>query len=175
MLAHPHRVAQFNAWANQRMYAACATLEGAALKLDRGAFFGSIFGTLNHIVLVDKLYRERLEGTHPSRFGALDEHLSDNLADLAVMQTEMDTYYVDITRGLDAAALDEPVGFKTLLAEPEYWEVSRSIYFSNLFQHQVHHRGQAHNMLSQAGIDPPPMGFIEFEIELGDRISRRKA
>ena len=62
MLAHPHRVARFSAWANGRLYDACAALSEADLTVDRGAFFGSIFGTLNHIVLVDLLYQERLEG-----------------------------------------------------------------------------------------------------------------
>ncbi len=175
MLAHPHRVARFSAWANGRLYDACAALSEADLTLDRGAFFGSIFGTLNHIVLVDLLYQERLEGVHPSRFGSLDEPVAGTLAEMRAIQDDMNRYYIDLTRDMDEAALNEAVGFKTLLAEPEYWEVSRSVYFSNLFQHQVHHRGQAHNMLSQAGIEPPPIGFIEFEIELGERISRRKA
>ena len=83
--------------------------------------------------------------------------------------------YLDYTSRLDEDALATPVGFSKLLEQPEYWEVSHSIYFSNLFQHQVHHRGQAHNMLSQANIDLPSMGFIEFEVERGERIVRRPA
>ena len=46
------------------------------------------------------------------------------------------------------------------------------LYYSNLFQHQIHHRGQAHNMLSQCGLDPPSVGYIEFHVELGTFVKR---
>ncbi|MFT5393584.1 MAG: putative damage-inducible protein DinB [Gammaproteobacteria bacterium] len=174
MLVHPNRMAAFSAWANQRLHTACGPLSAADLGCDRGAFFRSILGTLNHILLVDMLYRDRLEGV-TSAFAGLDEILHHDLAPLSLAQTTMDAYYVGLTQSLDEAALSKPVGFHTLLDEPEYWEVSRAVYFSNLFQHQVHHRGQAHNMLSQAGIDPPSIGYIEFEIELGEHVVRRPA
>ena len=175
MLTHPHRMAEFSNWANTRLHAAAAGLSPEALSADRGAFFDSIIGTLNHILLVDLLYRERLEGQQPSRFSALNEILYANLSALGAAQQASDAWYLDYTSRLDEDALATPVGFSTLLEQPEYWEVSHSIYFSNLFQHQVHHRGQAHNMLSQANIDLPSMGFIEFEVERGERIVRRPA
>ena len=175
MLAHPHRMAQFSAWANSRVYAACESLPAAELSRDRGAFFRSILGTLNHILLVDLLYRERLEKLTPSQFKDLDEILHADLAPLLAAQNEMHAYYLNYTDGCSEAQLESPVGFETLLEEAEYWEVSHRIYFSNLFQHQIHHRGQIHNMLSQAGLNSPSIGFIEFEIELGERITRRKA
>ena len=175
MLAHPQRMADFSAWANARLHAAAATLPAEAVAEDRGAFFDSILGTLNHILLVDLLYRERLEGVAPGRFGALNEILHADLGALTEAQRASDAWYREYTAGLDEAALEQPVGFTTLLEEAEYWEVSHATYFSNLFQHQVHHRGQAHNMLSQAGIEPPPIGFIEFEVERGERILRRPA
>ena len=172
MLAHPHRMAEFSSWANERVLRACATLEPAALTENRNAFFRSILGTLNHILLVDLLYRERLEGHYPSRFKALDETVAPTLDALASAQRESDRYYLAFTRDLAAEQLDTPLAFRTLLDEPERWEVSYGVYFSNLFQHQVHHRGQVHNMLSQAGIEPPPIGFIEFEVERGERVHR---
>jgi uncharacterized damage-inducible protein DinB len=75
---------------------------------------------------------------------------------------------------MSVSALDEPIGFYILLDDPEYWEVSKRVYCFNPFQHQVHHRGQIHNMLSQAGIDPPAIGFIEYQVEHGDNVIRRK-
>ena len=175
MLAHPHRMAEFSNWANSRLLAAAATLSTQALSADRGAFFDSIIGTLNHILLVDLLYRERLEGQQPSRFGALNEILHADVHALSAAQQASDAWYLDYTSKLDEQALATPVGFSTLLEQPEYWEVSHSTYFSNLFQHQVHHRGQAHNMLPQANIEPPALGFIEFEVARGERIIRRLA
>lgn len=173
MLAHPQTMAQFSAWANRRIYGACEALSPAALAEDRGAFFGSILGTLNHILLVDLLYRERLEGT-ATRFRALDEILHAELGPLARSQAAQDAWYIERLAGVTEADLERPVGFYTLLDEPEYWEVPHRTYFTNLFQHQVHHRGHVHNMLSQAGLDPPPIGFIEYEVELGERVVRRK-
>ena len=174
MLAHPHTTALFSAWANQRIHAACAALSAAEIALDRGAFFGSILGTLNHILLVDLLYRERIEG-EKTRFASLDQILHEDVDELAQAQAASDAYYAQLLRSMTAAELDEAQGFFTLLDEPEYWEVPRWVYYSNLFQHQVHHRGQVHNMLSQAGIDPPPIGFIEYQLEHGEGIVRRKA
>ena len=174
MLAHPYTMALFNKWANERLHAACATLPAAEVAADRGAFFGSIVGTLNHILLVDLLYRERIEGVK-TRFDTLDQILHDDLETLAKAQAASDGYYAKLLRKLTQADLEEPLGFHTLLDEPEYWEVPKWVYYSNLFQHQVHHRGQAHNMLSQAGIDPPPIGFIEYQLEHGEGITRRKA
>ena len=123
---------------------------------------------------MDLLYRERLEGS-PGKFVSLAQILHDALSDLTAAQAVSDAYYLDFTHDLDEDKLNSLVGFHTLMDEPEYWEVSYEIYFSNLFQHQVHHRGQAHNMLSQAGIDPPSIGFIEFEVEQGERLVRRKS
>ncbi len=173
MLAHPHTMVLFSAWANDRIYAACKQLPAGEVERDRSAFFRSIHGTLNHILLVDHLYRERIEQVR-TRFKSLDEVVHVDLNDLHADQRSSDAYYLDLLDGMPAAELDEPMGFYTLLDDPEYWEVPKRVYYSNLFQHQVHHRGQIHNMLSQAGIDPPAIGFIEYQVEHGDNIIRRK-
>ena len=173
MLAHPHTMVQFSAWANDRIYDACKSLPVAEVERDRGAFFRSIHGTLNHIVLVDLLYRERIEKVR-TRFNTLDEVVHESLDALQAEQRDSDAWYSTLLEGMSAGELDEPMGFYTLLDDPEYWEVPKRVYYSNLFQHQVHHRGQIHNMLSQAGIDPPAIGFIEYQVEHGDDVIRRK-
>lgn len=164
MLAHPQTLAQFNAWANSRLHAICATLPHDQIVADRGAFFGSILGTLNHILLVDILYRERLEGV-PSAFKSLDETLHDNLPSLSSQQVEEDQRWLALTAEIDPTSLDETIGFWTLMDEPDRWEVPKHIYFTNLCQHQAHHRGHVHNMISQAGVEPPPIGYIEFRVD----------
>ena len=164
MLAHPHALAQFNAWANTRLHKACSTLSREQIAADRQAFFGSILGTLNHILLVDILYRERLEGVRPT-FKSLDEILHDNLPDLNAHQREEDELWLTLTADIDADSLEASIGFWTLMDKPDRWEVPKHIYFTNLCQHQTHHRGQTHNMVSQAGIEPPPTGYIEFRVD----------
>lgn len=165
MLTTPGTMARYNAWANARLHAACATLPETALTQPRQAFFGSILGTLNHILLVDILYRDRLE-KKPVRFKRLDETLHPALAPLTADQVAQDEWYVEAMDALPAERLAEPFPFYTL-PDNEYWTCSLEICLGNLFQHQIHHRGQTHNMLSQAALDPPPLDYITFRIECG--------
>ena len=156
--AYAKEMARYNAWQNRQLSNVVQTLDEASLTQDRGAFFGSILGTLNHILLVNILYRERVEQDGRSHFTRLDEILHRDLVHLTRAQREEDSWVERHLASASEEALDtETVGFYTLLEEPEYWEVSQRLYYSNLFQHQVHHRGQAHNMLSQCGLDPPPI------------------
>lgn len=161
MLAPPHLLAKFNRWANQRLHSAAASLPQDEVVKDRGAFFGSILGTLNHIYLVDLLYRDRIEGQR-SPFKGLDDILHDNMADLTRGQEEIDAYFLDYAEGLSEADLAGEIVFTTLLDEPEEWRVPRMVYLTNLAQHQVHHRGQAYALLNQAGLDVASIGFIEY-------------
>jgi uncharacterized damage-inducible protein DinB len=162
----PVQHAAFNAWANRRLHAACATLDESRLQADRGAYFKSILGTLNHILLVDILYMDRLEG-RPSRFKRLDEAVCVSFAELRPRQDAQDQAFERYVQALTPQALDGVVRFQTLLAQPQIWTVPLRIYLTNLFQHQAHHRGQAHNLLSQEGLDPPPIGFVEYALEEG--------
>lgn len=162
----PVRHAAFNAWANERLHAACATLDEARLRADRRAYFGSILGTLNHILLVDILYMDRLCG-RPSVFRRLDETVCPTFAELRERQVEQDRIYTAYAAALTPADLAGTVSFRTLLADPQIWTVPLDIYLANLFQHQAHHRGQAHTLLSQEGLDPPPIGYVEYAIEAG--------
>jgi uncharacterized damage-inducible protein DinB len=161
MLTHPHLLAEFNAWANGRLHAAATTLPAEDIARDRGAFFGSILGTLNHIYLVDLLYRDRLEGKL-SHFTGLDDILHADLSNLTQAQAEIDAYYVAQTKSLTEADLDQDVAFTTLMDQAEDWRVPQRLYLTNLSQHQVHHRGQAYALLNQAGVAVPSIGFIEF-------------
>ena len=161
MLAPPPLLAKFNRWANARLHSAAASISQDEVAKDRGAFFGSILGTLNHIYLVDLLYRDRIEG-RASTFKGLDDILHDNMADLSGGQEAIDAYFLDYASGLSEEDLKGEIVFTTLLDEPEEWRVPRMVYLTNLAQHQVHHRGQAYALLNQAGVDVPSVGFIEY-------------
>jgi len=125
-----------------------------------------MLGTLNHILLVDMLYMDRLQG-QATRFTRLDETVCATFTELRMRQAEQDRLYGHYAEALTPLDLDADVRFQTLLAAPQTWTVPMRIYLSNLFQHQVHHRGQAHNLLSQEGLDPPPVGFVEYAIDAG--------
>ena len=164
MLAHPNILAQFNSWANKRLYSACNELPESELNKDRKAFFRSIIGTFNHILLVDILYRERLLEI-PTKFKKLDEILFKDFKLLYDNQMDEDDSWISITENIPDGSFDEKISFLTLLENPDRWEVPKHIYFTNLCQHQCHHRAQIHNMISASGVEPPPIGYIEFRIE----------
>ena len=160
MLIDLPTAARYNAWANVRIYAACAALSPEDRILDRRGFFRSIHGTLNHILLSDLLYRERLE-KKPITFTRLDEILFDDFVALRAAHAAQDAWYVGYCDALDPAELDGTLSFDTV-ETGEYFSLPLRRCLTNLFQHQIHHRGQTHHMLSHAGIDPPPLDFVKF-------------
>ena len=160
MLLDLPTAARYNAWANKRIYAASATLTPEAQAEDRRAFFKSILGTLNHILLADLIYRERLE-KKPTTFTSLDQILHQDFAALRRAQDEQDAWYIAFCDALDPAALEGTLSFDTV-ETGEYFSLPLRDCLCNLFEHQIHHRGQTHHMLSHAGIDPPPLYFVKF-------------
>ena len=165
-MVSPNIAAQYNAWANKRLLGICTELPEDGLGRDRGAFFGSMLGMLNHILLVDILYRERIEGVD-STFSGLDNILHAELTALAAHQAEEDQRWIAPTKDVDTSRLDESFVFWTLgLDKRDRREVPKHIYFTNLAQYQTHHRGQVHHMVSQSGLKPPSLGYIDFRMVL---------
>ena len=166
MLAHPHVLANYNAWANRRLHGICAELSADKISQDRGAFFGSI---PRHSKSCSPS-RYSLPGTdrrHRSTFSGLNDTLHSDLSALSAHQSEEDDRWIALTEEIDPTTLDEPFVFWTLgLDNRDRREVPKHIYFTNLAQHQAHHRGQTHNMVSQAGLKPPSLGYIDFRMEM---------
>lgn len=171
MLLDLPTAAKYNQWANARLYNALAHLTDADRKMDRGGFFRSIHETMNHILLVDLLYRGRLEGKG-NIFSRLDAILHDDFADLAASHQESDKWLVDFHGRFEAGRLDEEFRFLPVgMDEGEVYDQSHRVCFINLFQHQIHHRGQVHHMISHAKKGPPPLDFIMFSRKAVDRWS----
>lgn len=154
--------AEYNAWANARLYNALRRLDDAARKAERGAFFGSIHNTMNHILLADLIYRERLE-RKPTTFTRLDEVLYDDFDELEAAHRANDRWYVEFCRALDPAELEATLSFTAVgLVPEERFSLPLRLCLTNLFQHQIHHRGQVHHMISHAGDNPPPLDVVKF-------------
>lgn len=159
MTAHFLKMAQNNAWANGVLYDACAALSDAGLWQARPGFFGSIGRTLNHIYEVDLYYIDALEAGGAGRSVYMREDIR-TLAPLRRAQADADARLIAWAAGLSAPVLAElretqrPDGMKQ---ERVDW------LFLHLIQHQVHHRGQVHTMLSAAGITPPQLDDFYLE------------
>ncbi|MCZ6522438.1 MAG: DinB family protein [Alphaproteobacteria bacterium] len=149
----------FNRWANQRLYGACARLPEAQYLRPRKAFFSSIHGTLNHLLACDILWSDRLEGV-ASEIHALDQVIVADLAGLEARRKPEDERLIAIVGGLDDEALGGVLRYRSI-DETEF-ETPLPALLGTIFNHQTHHRGQVHNMLSQAEIDPPPLDIVDY-------------
>lgn len=144
--------ARYNRLANEHLYEACARLSDEERRRDLGAFFGSVHGTLNHLLLGDRIWMTRFEGgSHPST--GLDVILFESFDKLRAARREMDAQIEAFFAALPAGFLDRELryvnnaGFQS--ADPA------SVIVPHFFNHQTHHRAQVHTLLSQLGHDAP--------------------
>lgn len=144
-------LARYNGWMNGKLYAACATLSAEERKRDCGAFFHSIHGTLNHLLLADSVWMGRFEGK-PFAFSRLDHELYADFDELRAQRAELDARIGRWADGLTDEALDAKLEFTSALMQrtyaPALWKI-----VAHFFNHQTHHRGQLTALLSQARVD----------------------
>jgi uncharacterized damage-inducible protein DinB len=139
--------ALYNRWANERLYGCAAKLAPEALAEDRGAFFGSLLGTLNHLLVTDRLWMSRLEGMSP-RGTRLNEILHDDLGDLTAARRSQDQKLIAFVHGLNEGHFAESLDYATTSGAPYSQPLHQVL--AHLFNHQTHHRGQAHHLIGLA-------------------------
>lgn len=152
---HFRMLALYNQWANGRLYAAAGQIAPEVLAEDRGAFFGSLLGTLNHLLVTDRLWMRRLEGESP-RGTRLDEVLYNDFAELRAARMAQDSKLVDYVHGLSERRLAEHLDYATSSGVGQSQPLHHVL--AHLFNHQTHHRGQAHHLVGLAlGRDKTPV------------------
>jgi uncharacterized damage-inducible protein DinB len=153
-------LAAYNEWVNRRLYDASALLPDGDYRADRGAFFGSLHGTLNHLLLGDRIWLHRFtgEGDEPAE---LDAILYDDFAALRAAREAEDARIIAYVDGLSDASLAGTVRYRTT-RNPRMIEQRLASLLTHFFNHQTHHRGQVHGLLSQTKIDPPSLDLIAF-------------
>jgi len=153
--------ATYNCWANKRIYEACEALTDEEFARDVGAFFGSMSGTLNHLLVADRIWMHRFtgEGNPPK---SLDQIIHPNLAALAIARAAEDKRILDWIESLDEKAL---AGRFTYITVTDMRRISQRLApaLAHLFNHQTHHRGQAHTVLSLLGKEPPSLDLVYFQ------------
>ena len=162
---HLALMARFNGWANDRLYASVARLPETAYRAERGAFFGSIHRTLNHLLAVDRLWTGRILGRDRG-IRALDQVLYDDFAELSAARVDEDRQLIELVDGLSAEELAAPVRYSRIIGSG-LEEVRAGHILLTLFNHQTHHRGQVHVLLTQADILPPPLDLVFYLEEIG--------
>ena len=154
-----HRFGRYNAWANRRLYEACAALSPADYRALRPSFFGSIHATLNHILVGDRVWMGRFDGV-PSGIERLDQILYDAFADLRAAREAEDARILGFVSGLGDDAIAAMLRYRNMAGEPQ--ETPLAWTLAHFFNHQTHHRGQVHGMLSGTPVAPPPLDLIYF-------------
>jgi uncharacterized damage-inducible protein DinB len=150
--------ARYNRWMNAKVYAAAALLDDEGRKRDRGAFFKSIHGTMNHLLVADRIWLGRLAGRvpEPGFIGVdgikqLDQELASSFDELQRERAKTDTAIDAWAETVTAEAL---AGNLKLVRKGEALEIPMWWAVTQLFNHQTHHRGQLTTLLFQAGQDP---------------------
>jgi len=143
-----------NAWANHRLLAACARLTQAAFEAPRTGFFPSIQATLNHILVIDRFYVDALEGGTLGPAAWADPLPCPTLSDLRPAQAAVDRRLIAWCEALDDAGPERIIHVhRGTRVQTE--RADRLLL--HLFQHQIHHRGHAHAMLSDTTVAPPQL------------------
>ena len=165
MKAHYLMFARYNRWANARVYAAAGALVDADYRADRGAFFKSLHGTLNHLLVADRIWMRRFTGTGETA-DRLDAILFETLAELEAARRAEDDRIVDWIEGLDEAALAGQIRYRAVSVPREY-EQDLAPALAHFFNHQTHHRGQAHAILTGLCGRAPELDLLFFQREAG--------
>jgi uncharacterized damage-inducible protein DinB len=151
-IQYANTLAAYNLWMNDRIYAAAATLSDEQRKRDAGAFFKSIHGTLNHILLGDRVWLGRFTGA-PFPFKSLDQELYAEFAELRAERRRTDEAIITWTNSLSGREFDGQMSYMSTV-NPRLRTYPFWLVVSHLFNHQTHHRGQVTTLLMQNGVDP---------------------
>ena len=145
-------LARYNRWMNERLMAAVAQLDAEERTRDRGAFFGSIQRTLNHILWGDRVWLGRFIGD-PYPGPAYGADAFPEFADLARERDATDTAILDWAGSLTPAWIESTLEYRAA-SDGRTRQMPAWIAATHLFLHSTHHRGQVTTLLKQAGRDP---------------------
>ena len=163
-LAQIRTMARYNQWANRRLYAAAAALHEGDYMRAVPSYFGSLHATLNHILVGDRLWMGRLTGKADTGIRSLDQILYADLVGLRVAREAEDASIINYADELDEPTLNAALRYKTTSGKAH--ATPTRLVISHLFNHQTHHRGQCHGLLSALGVkEPPELDLIFFARE----------
>ncbi|WP_303978028.1 DinB family protein [Dongia mobilis] len=153
-------LARYNQWANRRLYGAVGELSPDEIDAPRIGFFPSLLKTFNHLIVADRIWLSRLTGIADPEMRALDQIVAAEFAALTAARAALDQRILDCVNDMPAARLSEVLTYKTVAGIAH--ETPIALVLGHMFNHQTHHRGQAHGMLSGTRVAPPSLDLIAF-------------
>lgn len=153
--AYVETMARYNTWQNANIYGAAALLDDAQRKADRGAFFKSIHATLNHILWADQMWLMRFKVAPQPRAKNIPDSLEQYAVweELASERKRLDAVIEDWSRRVTAADLSAELNWYSAGAARDM-VTPMAVAVTHFFNHQTHHRGQAHCLLTGYGAKP---------------------
>jgi uncharacterized damage-inducible protein DinB len=151
---HFQMLARYNTIANERVYTKCAELDDAEYRKPRQGSLGSIHGLLNHLLLGDRIWMSRFEGAGGSTPN-LTSVLFDKFPALWSARVEQDALIEAFFARLDPFFLERSISY--INNAGRHYVEAAPVAIGHFFNHQTHHRGQVHVMLSQTTVPPPSL------------------
>ncbi|MCV2883678.1 DinB family protein [Aestuariibacter sp. AA17] len=163
LVQHCRKLAEYNEWMNENVYDAASQLSRSALNANRGAFFGSVLGTLNHILVGDIIWLKRFHAQMPQFASlapmqalqqpvSLDQILHNDIKSARQVRQQLDKLMLTFTHELtDEALVTTSIKYQSMKGQSHQKPLSYLLL--HVFYHQTHHRGQASTLLSQMGVD----------------------
>jgi uncharacterized damage-inducible protein DinB len=167
MKSHFTLMARYNGWANSRLFGIAASLPDDLYRRDVGVYFKSLHGTLNHLLTTDRIWMTRLtgSGSHPRELNAI---VFEDLSSLQAARKLEDQRIIDFVASLEDADCEKICDYRTLNGSIQRQPIQHVL--AHLFNHQTHHRGQAHASLTRVGVaEPDPLDLlIMLRLESGE-------
>jgi len=151
-------MSHYNEWANARLYKVASSLPCELYYKDVGAYFKSLHGTLNHLLVTDRIWMRRLTNTgdHPDNLSAI---ISEDFNSLRASRIFEDQRIIEFSESLQETDIQKEWDYQTLNGLPQRQPLYEIL--AHVFNHQTHHRGQAHAILTQLGIaEPDPLDLL---------------
>ena len=154
--AYVRTMARYNAWQNNQLTPILNGMNVDELKLERGAFFGSILGTLNHLLWGDMLWLNRFDPSTPAPDGdGMDSKmLFPDLASWSAQRFRTDRHIISWANQISSVDLSKDLSMYSRVLQGDVTK-PMAMCVPHFFNHQTHHRGQVHAMLTAAGQDAP--------------------
>ena len=165
-MRHFSLMARFNQWVNRQLYDKVATLDDEAYRADTGIFFRTIHHTLNHLLVVDRLWIGRVTGSDRG-ISSLDQILFEDFTSLRAAREAEDRGLIALLDEMPDDRIEALVRFSTIKRDRHFEARVRDL-LSGMFNHQTHHRGQIYAVMQQRGMDLPDVDLPFFLPEIGE-------
>jgi uncharacterized damage-inducible protein DinB len=165
MLAHFRMFAGYNSWANALVYDQAVKLSDADYRADRGAFFKSVHGTLNHLLVADRIWMHRFTGEGETT-QQLDAILHESFDELRATRWKEDARIEAFIDGLDEDRLARTFSYRAI-SKPAQVEQTLNAALAHFFNHQTHHRGQVHCLLTMLTGEGPCLDLVAYQRRSG--------